>query len=220
MDRKLVVALSGWVLVVACGSSVVAPAEACTPGAAVACACPGGTKGAQSCRDDGAAFDACQCVALGIGAGADAGVDAATSEVAPADYDAALGIDSNPATGLRCGPARCAVGQQCCVAQDSSTSCGTECVLPNSAITCESQRDCADGQICCGMWNTAGATCTTWLGKSSCGNGCVVDSSTFSCPGSSLFTACLLSSDCPRLGDKCCQSPDGNGYCNAWCKKS
>jgi hypothetical protein len=62
-------------LAVACGSadtSGVFGPKVCVPGATQECACPGGVKGAQACREDGAGFDACACGG-GSGSGGSAG---------------------------------------------------------------------------------------------------------------------------------------------------
>lgn len=58
-------------LVAACSSTD--PPTRCTPGASVACTCPGGGTGAQVCSADGASYGSCVC---GTDAG---GVDAATA---------------------------------------------------------------------------------------------------------------------------------------------
>jgi hypothetical protein len=51
---------------VACGSSGTSDAttsggRVCTPGKQEECACPGGTKGVQTCLDDGSGLNACEC---------------------------------------------------------------------------------------------------------------------------------------------------------------
>jgi hypothetical protein len=49
---------------VACGSADtkdVFGSKICVAGVTVECACPGGVKGAQACRDDGTGYEACQC---------------------------------------------------------------------------------------------------------------------------------------------------------------
>lgn len=72
--------LAALVLLAAC--SPTEPPARCTPGAQVACACPGGGSGAQVCAADGASYSACAC---GVGdAGADAAVDAARADVVDA----------------------------------------------------------------------------------------------------------------------------------------
>ncbi len=55
--------------------------QACTPGASVACSCPNGNDGAQTCNEDGT-FDACQCDSDDTESHPDTGVpeDAAQSE--------------------------------------------------------------------------------------------------------------------------------------------
>jgi len=65
-------------LVVAC-SSAPAPTR-CTPGASVACVCPGVGTGAQVCAADGSSYGACAC-------GADVGGSDAAAEDRPAGID-------------------------------------------------------------------------------------------------------------------------------------
>lgn len=79
--RSLVPVLALVVLSVL-GCSSAAPPTRCTPGALVACVCPGGAAGAQVCAADGASYGGCAC-------GADAGgVD--VSDVPPAEDRPAL----------------------------------------------------------------------------------------------------------------------------------
>ena len=100
-------------LVVAC-SSAPAPTR-CTPGASVACVCPGVGTGAQICAADGASYGACAC---GVDAGGDTSVtpgadatsgadvavavrdvpalDAVTAEDRPAAVDAVAVADAGP----------------------------------------------------------------------------------------------------------------------------
>lgn len=82
--RHLALAL---LFVVAC-SSAPAPTR-CTPGASVACVCPGVGTGAQVCAADGSSYSACAC---GVDAGGDTsvtpGADATSVDVAVAVVDA------------------------------------------------------------------------------------------------------------------------------------
>lgn len=54
-------------LPVACGDDDDGGERVCAAGQQVECACPGGTKGAQACKDDGSGYEACACGAAGGG---------------------------------------------------------------------------------------------------------------------------------------------------------
>jgi hypothetical protein len=95
-------------------------AHVCVPGQQVACACPGGTLGAQRCNDEGAVFESCICLDQGDGtthdgalldvpSGVDRGdispdmhaTDAGTSDSGPdGNSDIAL-TDATPSFALR-----------------------------------------------------------------------------------------------------------------------
>lgn len=75
--RFLILAL----LLAGCGGSDTDPnvgvgpqSMKCTPGAQVACACPGGGAGAQACNKEGTAYEECRCEAPMPDAGTDAPV--------------------------------------------------------------------------------------------------------------------------------------------------
>lgn len=107
-------------LVVAC-SSAPAPTR-CTPGASVACVCPGVGTGAQVCAADGSSYGACAC---GVDAGGDTSVtpgadvasgtdvavavvdapalDAGGAEDRPTAVDAVAVVDAGPV--MLCGDA-------------------------------------------------------------------------------------------------------------------
>lgn len=130
--RHLALALA--LVVVAC-SSAPAPTR-CTPGASVACVCPGVGTGAQVCAADGASYSACAC---GVDAGGDTSVtpgadatsgadvvavpdaptpDAVTAEDRPAAVDAVAAADAGPGDARadvdpRQTPACQAVTQEC-----------------------------------------------------------------------------------------------------------
>lgn len=85
---------------VACGSSTpeAGPTTACLPGKQEACACPGGTQGAQVCAADGNSYGACSCPDSGLaeagGSGVgDGSVDAA--DVSTIDTGASGGPDGS-----------------------------------------------------------------------------------------------------------------------------
>jgi hypothetical protein len=66
------------IAIIACGSDDAAPGDegtqqACVPGAQQACACPGGSSGAQRCNTAGTAFNTCACSEVD-GGGADGSV--------------------------------------------------------------------------------------------------------------------------------------------------
>lgn len=86
-------------LVVAC-SSAPAPTR-CTPGASVACVCPGVGTGAQVCAADGASYGACAC-------GVDAGgrVDAADAGSGCVPGSSAFCSCGGVPGAMTCGPAR------------------------------------------------------------------------------------------------------------------
>lgn len=122
-------------LAIAC-SSAPAPTR-CTPGASVACVCPGVGTGAQVCAADGASYSACVC---GVDAGGDTSVtpgadatsgadvavavvdapalDVVTAEDRPAAVDAVAVADAGPVDARadvdpRQTPACLAVTQEC-----------------------------------------------------------------------------------------------------------
>ena len=87
--RHLALAL---LFVVAC-SSAPAPTR-CTPGASVACVCPGVGTGAQVCAVDGASYGACAC---GVDAGGGTEDRPAAMDVVAVDRpDAWMGTDPMP----------------------------------------------------------------------------------------------------------------------------
>lgn len=95
--RHLALALA--LVVVAC-SSAPAPTR-CTPGASVACVCPGVGTGAQVCAADGSSYGACAC-------GVDAGgrVDAAEAGAGCVPGSSAFCSCGGIPGAMTCGPAR------------------------------------------------------------------------------------------------------------------
>src|SRR5690349_8436290 len=53
--------------------------KVCVAATTIECACPGGAKGAQSCRDDGTGYEACQCASGSGGAAGSGGAGGATT---------------------------------------------------------------------------------------------------------------------------------------------
>lgn len=99
MRRVLLLALAA---LVACSSDP-APTRACTPGAQVACACPGGAASVQVCAADGSGLGACACSVADAGADAapdarpEAAVDVQLQDVAP-EASADVAVDQGPET--------------------------------------------------------------------------------------------------------------------------
>lgn len=80
----------------------------CTPGKQEACVCPGGSTGAQACRDDGRGFLPCQC---GTGGNADAGQGGTTAGGAPAGGRAGQAGSGGTPTGGQAGQGGVPAGQ-------------------------------------------------------------------------------------------------------------
>jgi len=62
-------------------------ATVCEPGQQVECACPGGSAGAQRCRDDGSGWETCICPDAAVDASHDAPADGSIDVGADADAD-------------------------------------------------------------------------------------------------------------------------------------
>lgn len=75
--------------IAACGSSGSSAAtttggSVCTPGKQEECACPGGTKGVQTCADDGRSLNACECgSSTSTGSGGAGGASGSTGTMGP-----------------------------------------------------------------------------------------------------------------------------------------
>jgi len=135
-------------LVVAC-SSAPAPTR-CTPGASVACVCPGVGTGAQVCAADGSSYGACAC---GVDAGGDTSVtpgadatsgadvavavpdapalDAGGGEDRPAAVDAVAVADAGPV--MLCGDASVNTAEGTLLSTGQWTNCGAcgrSCPMP------------------------------------------------------------------------------------------
>lgn len=94
------------------------PARVCEPGKQEACACVGGSLGAQRCADDGALWEACFCP----DAASDSSIDAAADTSADSEADSAMdapvdtgtdsgsAVDSGADVGQEAGPVTCPGG--------------------------------------------------------------------------------------------------------------
>jgi hypothetical protein len=77
----------------------------CIPGASVECACPGGTKGAQTCAKDGRSFSTCACEPVVV-------TETVEVPVAPAGYSGECVIITKfPANTLTADNPACTSGQ-------------------------------------------------------------------------------------------------------------
>jgi hypothetical protein len=118
MRHALALAL---LFVVAC-SSAPAPTR-CTPGASVACVCPGIGTGAQVCAADGSSYGACAC---GVDAGGDTsvtpGADATSGDVVTTDV-----VQCQPGASEQCTCGSGALGMRACEASArwGGCRCGT-----------------------------------------------------------------------------------------------
>ena len=129
----------------------------CTPGAQLACACPGGASGVQGCSSSGDTLEPCQCGTMSF----DAGDSGSPSDAgAMADVDAAT---CNP------GEQRCnGVVPQVCDGTGhwlNQPACSTYCLGGNCVA-------CAPGATQCS--NNAVETCSdagAWTQQSACGGG-------------------------------------------------
>lgn len=153
---------------VAACSSAPAPTR-CTPGASVACVCPGVGTGAQVCAADGSSYRACVC---GVDAGGDTSVtpgadatsgadvavavvdapalDAVTAEDRPAAVDAVAVADAGPVDAGVCPNGTSAVcsgrsvnlqvGELDGGIRYNCGACGHNCAAGEFCINCTCQR--------------------------------------------------------------------------------
>jgi len=215
-------------MLVACSAGGRTP-DHCTPGAVVACACPGGSSGTQSCDASGV-LGTC----LGF-SGADAG-------------------PHRDGGAVRCGDGVCSAGESCASCGGDCGACGGCSVSPGLSCTTPSmccgdtghtlQGTCANlqdgsGAICRGLC-VADSECTSGCcyglndGTGACGAaglglaGSPCSSSTccgggLSCIGGTCQAECLpagasCSSTLDCCGDSVCANVYGTGYvCHAHC---
>lgn len=114
------------------------PLTNCTAGVQTACACPGGSTGAQRCAADGSGFGACMCEGVDAAVGdvaADATQDAPRdgSALDVAVVDAAVGDVGIPRDACPRGDSRCGVDYE----QDPRNCGGCGHVCPASAPMCQ-----------------------------------------------------------------------------------
>jgi hypothetical protein len=137
MKLWLLATVLGGLAMAACGGPAdtkdIFAGKVCVPGATQECACPGGVKGAQACREDGAGFDACACVG-GSGSGGSAG----------GGGDSGSGAGSSGAGGS-CSP------RTACPAQDptsGTTICGALDDYCGGTISCGCEFGACSGGAC------------------------------------------------------------------------
>jgi hypothetical protein len=140
----------------ACGSADdtkdIFGSKVCVAGVTVECACPGGVKGAQACRDDGAGYEACQCGG-GSGSGGSAGAGQAGTGGASGSSGSGTGGAGGSCTGRTVCPVPEPGGAPLCGMIDDycggKLSCGCEfgdCTLGQCAcwhIDVERDQACA-----------------------------------------------------------------------------
>lgn len=137
--------LIGAAAIAACGSADdtkdVFGSKVCIPGATQECACPGGVKGAQACRDDGSGYATCQCGGSGSGGSAGAGGDA--------------GVSGGGSGGTTGGAGGSCTPRSMCPAPDPS---GTVAPL------CGMLDDYCGGKLSCGcdFGDCIGSVCSCW----------------------------------------------------------
>jgi len=207
-------------LVVAC-SSAPAPTR-CTPGASVACVCPGVGTGAQVCAADGSSYSACAC---GVDAGGDTSVtpggdtsvtpgadatsgadvavavvdapalDAVTAEDRPAAVDAVAVCDANTLAD----PANCG-------------ACGVSCPLrANAAADCAAgacRFVCRAGFTDCDREAPNGCEVNTYGDAMNCGR-CGVR-----CGTGQVCELGRCKAPCELGRSRCRATPDSNGTCH------
>lgn len=133
------------------------PLTNCTAGVQTACACPGGSQGAQRCAADGSGYGACDCA--GVDAGADAAatdastdrtaVDALQLDARPdvAAGDAGVLRDACPRGDAACGvdyeqdPRNCGGCGNACPTERPMCHDGL-CVVPACPATCARDSEC------------------------------------------------------------------------------
>lgn len=200
-----------FVLTVAC-SSAPAPTR-CTPGASVACVCPGVGTGAQVCAADGSSYSACVC---GVDAGGDASVtpgadatsgadvavavvdapalDAVTAEDRPAAVDAVAVCDANTLAD----PANCG-------------ACGVSCPLrANAAADCAAgacRFVCRAGFTDCDREAPNGCEVNTYGDAMNCGR-CGVR-----CGTGQVCELGRCKAPCELGRSRCLASPEEDGVC-------
>lgn len=113
-------------------------ARVCVPGVTSECACPGGAKGAQACKDDGTGYDTCQCAS---GSGGSAGSGGSST-------GGSAGQSGSGGAGGSCSP------RAMCPAPDPDAG----------APLCGMLDDYCGGKLSCGcdFGECSGSACTCW----------------------------------------------------------
>ena len=174
-------------LVVAC-SSAPAPTR-CTPGASVACVCPGVGTGAQVCAADGSSYGACAC---GVDAGGDTSVtpgadvasgtdvavavvdapalDAGGAEDRPTAVDAVAVVDAGPV--MLCGDASVNVVEGTYLSTGPNGgrftncgACGMACPMGNTCTVgkCVASPDAGIAPVLIAITATPPSPAETWV---------------------------------------------------------
>jgi hypothetical protein len=131
----------------------------CTPGQTMACACPGGTQGMQTCDDDGSGFGECECDGTSLDTGSGTVGTGTTTEPGSSTGPVVECTGDEDCTELEvseCETAVCDKGDNTCraLALPVDTACGdaseSECDHPDS---CDGAGSCRDN------FSTEGASC-------------------------------------------------------------
>ncbi|MEI8256599.1 MAG: metallophosphoesterase family protein, partial [Deltaproteobacteria bacterium] len=204
--------LVGLLFAAACTAPVVGNDASllCIPGQSVTCACPGGTPGAQACRDDGRGYGACAC---GTDAG---GMDAndVTDDTAiridsqdiPGDtaialdsLDAPLSEDAAPASDVVDAAPGDATGSD--TPPDGAVAC-TGCYLGVACVTTTSADQCGLNSACVRCPGPVDAQCAVATCSSGrCGTANLPDGTTCSA-GVCVSGGCV---PCGMAGQPCCR---------------
>lgn len=193
-----------WILVLlvcACGTSVPPAPSPCTPGATIACACPGGVTGVQRCFLDGSGYGSCYGCASPVDV-----LDVAASCPAGTTLCDTLCVNTQTER-LHCGTCgnTCPTGQACiagrCATTDacaSATDCAS-CTPLAGCGWCGAMRQCVRVNASC-TGPAAGACGSAWACQPT------------DCPGSTTCVPCASGADCPS-GTCARRGCDGSPAC-------
>jgi hypothetical protein len=179
--------------------------DVCVPGATLACACPGGSSGVQSCNPAGSGFDYCECGTGGSGGGS--GGESSTCGnycFSSSDCGPGEGCLFSDSTGNTCLPYEC---------EDCGNMGYGSCTY--FTLTCEFSH-CSDGESDGGSGGSECAwtndnVCDEPEGTGACAEGSDVDDCATSPTSPTCGDYCLYDSDCgpgegclaAESGDKC-----------------